>query len=141
LKLYNQNSASDLIKIPILILIRQNKNQAKQTLSKNFWKSLKSNHIYKNGYIIRKTFNKEQNNEYDLIKKLSEKFIVDNYHRNPTFHHISKTSNGYAITKHCEIKQKVNCIWNIYISIDKNEAILTCNKEFEHIKSSIKVYF
>jgi hypothetical protein len=54
------------------IKIKLNPNQ---TLNKNIWKSFKSNHISKSGQIIRKTLNKEQNIEYDLIKKLSEKLI------------------------------------------------------------------
>ncbi len=116
------------------IEIKLNPNQ---TLNKNIWKSFKIDHIFKNGKIIRKTLNKEQNDEFDLIKKLSEKLIAGNFHRNPTFNHISKTRNGYTITRLCKIKHKVDCTWNIYINIDKNEAILTCNKECEH-KNPIK---
>jgi hypothetical protein len=106
-------------------------------LNKNIWKSFKSNHTHSNGKIIRKTLNKDQNDENDLIKKLSERLIADNFHRNPTFNYILKTSNGYTITRFCIIKHKVDCTWNIYINIDKNEAILTCNKECEH-KNPIK---
>ncbi len=75
--------------------------------------------------------------EYDLIKELSEKFIIDNYNRNPTFKKISKTSIGYTITRSCVIKQKDDCRWNININIDTNEAILSCNKECQH-KNPIK---
>jgi hypothetical protein len=58
-----------------------------QFLNKNVWKSFKNeNFIRKSkkassityGHILRKTLNKEQIVEFDLIKKLSEKFIIDN---------------------------------------------------------------
>ena len=116
------------------IEIKLNPNQI---LNKNIWKSFKIDHIFKNGKIIRKILNKEQNDEFDLIKKLSEKLIADNFHRNPTFNHILKTSNGYTIKKSCVIKQKLNCIWKICININTNEAFLSCNKECEH-KNPIK---
>ncbi len=104
------------------IEIKLNPNQI---LNKNIWKSFKSNHTHSNGKIIRKNLIKDQNDENDLIKKLSEKLIADNFHRNPTFNHILKTSNGYTITRLCKIKHKVDCKWNIYINIDKNECLLS----------------
>jgi hypothetical protein len=115
-------------------------------LNQNVWKSFKCENINKggsrpvlifNGQIMRKTLNQEQAVEYDFIKKLSEKLIFDNYGRNPTFRCITKTSIGYSITRTCNIKQKVNCRWNININIDTNEAILSCNKECQH-KNPIK---
>ena len=115
-----------------------------QFLNKNIWKSFKKENFQKDrdfsrtyGRIIRKTLNKEQTVEYDLIKKLSEKLIIDNYGRNPTFQNMKKTKIGYTITRFCKPKQKVDCRWNIYIKIDTNEAILTCNKECQH-KNPIK---
>ena len=79
----------------------------------------------------------EQNVEFDLIKNLSEKLIVDNYNRNPAFLFIKKTKIGYSITRICKAKQIVYCNWIIHINIDTNEAILSCNKECEH-KNPIK---
>ena len=98
-----------------------------QSLNKNVWKSFKSENISQqrsralsktNGHFLRKTLNKEQIVEYDLIKELSKKLIIDNYGRNPTFRKIAKTSIGYTITRTCRIKQKVDCRWNININID-----------------------
>ena len=116
-------------------------------MNKNAWKSFKSENFIRESKvrassktiseIIRKTLNKEQIVEYDLIKKLSEKLIIDNYGRNPTFQNMKKTKIGYTITRFCKPKQKVDCRWNIYIKIDTNEAILTCNKECQH-KNPIK---
>jgi hypothetical protein len=116
-------------------------------LNKNVWKSFKSENFIRESKvrafsktiseIIRKTLNQEQIVEYDLIKTLSEKLIFDNYGRNPTFRYITKTSIGYSITRTCNIKQKVDCRWNININIDANEAILSCNKECQH-KNPIK---
>jgi hypothetical protein len=112
-----------------------------QSLNKNVWKSYKSENISQNssgalpktnGQILRKTLNKEQIVEYDLIKELSEKFIIDNYNRNPTFKKISKTSIGYTITRSCVIKQKVDCSWTILINMNTNEVILSCSKECQH---------
>jgi len=123
-----------------------NKNIWKSFKKENFWKSFKSENfnnesnralLKTNGRIIRKTLNKEQTVEYDLIKKLSEKLIIDNYGRNPTFRYIAKTSIGYTITRTCKPKQIICSSWNIYIKIDTNEAILTCNKECQH-KNPIK---
>ena len=115
-----------------------------QFLNKNVWKSFKSENFQKdrvfsrtNGKIVRKTLNKEQAVEYELIKTLSEKLIIDNYGRNPTFRYITKTKIGYTLTRTCKPKQKFNCRWNIYIKIDTNEANLTCNKECQH-KNPIK---
>jgi hypothetical protein len=39
---------------------------------------------------MRKTLKKDQIVEFDLIKNLSEKLIIDNYDRNPTFDYIKK---------------------------------------------------
>jgi hypothetical protein len=109
-----------------------------QSLNKNVWKSYKSENISQQsnralsktyGHILRKTLNNDQIVEYDLIKKLSEKFIIDNYDRNPTFRKISKTSIGYTITRSCVMKQKVDCRWKININMDTNEVILSCSKE------------
>jgi len=117
-----------------------------QFLNKNVWKSLKCENFTRqsdtansksNGQIVRKTLKNDQIVEYDFIKKLSEKLIIDNYGRNPTFQNITKTKIGYTITRTCKPKQKFNCRWNIYIKIDTNEAILTCNKECQH-KNPIK---
>ena len=67
----------------------------------------------------------------------SEKLIVDNFHRNPTFQHVSKTSTGYSIQRYwCKEKVKV-CDWVVYISMDTNVAKLTCNKVCKH-KNPIK---
>jgi len=112
-----------------------------QSLNKNVWKSYKSKNISQKsnralskttGLILRKTLNNDQIVEYDLIKELSKKLIIDNYGRNPTFRKIAKTSIGYTITRTCRIKQKVDCRWNININIDTNEAFLSCNKECQH---------
>jgi hypothetical protein len=117
-----------------------------QFLNKNVWKSFKSENFTRNsdtaisksnGKIVRKTLNKEQAVEYELIKTLSVKLIIDNYGRNPTFQNMKKTKIGYTITRFCKPKQKVDCRWNIYIKIDTNEAILTCNKECQN-KNPIK---
>ena len=115
-------------------------------MNKNVWKSFKRENFTRqsdtaisksNGKIVGKTLNQEQIVEYDLIKTLSEKLIIDNYGRNPTLRYIAKTKIGYTITKICKIKQKDDCRWNININIDTNEAFLTCNKECQH-KNPIK---
>ena len=112
-----------------------------QSLNKNVWKSYKSENISQNssralpktnGQILRKTLNNDQIVEYDLIKELSKKLIIDNYGRNPTFRKIAKTSIGYTITRTCVIKQKFDCRWNININMNTNEAILSCSKECQH---------
>ena len=61
----------------------------------------------KNAIILRKNLNKDQNDEYELLKNISEKLIVDNYHRNPIFQIIIKTSIGYTVTRRCH--KKVFC--------------------------------
>jgi hypothetical protein len=101
-------------------------------LNKNVWKSLTSDNINKKRKVLRTTLNIEQNVEFDLIKNLSEKLIVDKYNRNPAFLFIKKTKTGYSITRICREKQTVNCNWIIHINIDTNEAILSCNKECQH---------
>jgi hypothetical protein len=101
-------------------------------LNKNIWNSFKRNHTHSNGNIIRKALNRDQNDEYDLIKKLSEKLIVDNYHRNPTFEYITKRKFGYNITRKCRTKRIIYCRWNIDINMNTNEAILSCNKQCQH---------
>ena len=115
-------------------------------MKKIVWKSFKCENFNKassrsvsktNGQIKRTTLNKEQIVEYDLIKNLSEKLIIDNYCRNPTFRHITKTKIGYTITRVCKMKQITCTRWNIYINIDTDEAILTCDKECQH-KNTIK---
>jgi hypothetical protein len=106
-------------------------------LNENIWKSFKSENFNRAisktcGEISRKLLNKEQIDEYDLLKSLSEKFIIDKYDRNPTFRVILKTKIGYTITRNCILKCKPFCKWNIYMNIDTNEAILTCDKECNH---------
>ena len=91
----------------------------------------------KNAIILRKTLNKDQIAEYDLLKNISEKLLADNYHRNPMFQFLIKTRIGYTIARYCRLKNKIYCRWNIYINIEKNEAFLSCNKECEH-KNPIK---
>jgi hypothetical protein len=81
---------------------------------------------------MRRTLNNDQIIEYDLLKKLSEELIVDNFKRNPTFYFLMKTSSGYTIYSKCSLKQKIICRWAININIDTNEAILSCNEECEH---------
>jgi hypothetical protein len=112
-----------------------------QFFNKNIWKSFKNeNFIRKSkkassityGQILRKTLNKEQIVEFDFIKKLSEKFIIDNYNRNPTFQKILKTSIGYTIGRTCSLKSQKFCSWTILINIDTNEVILSCSKECQH---------
>jgi hypothetical protein len=68
-----------------------------QSLNKNVWKSYKSKNISQKsnralskttGLILRKTLNNDQIVEYDLIKELSKKLIIDNYMR--LFYHAIK---------------------------------------------------
>ena len=107
-------------------------------MNKNVWKSLKSENINRrNRTIMRKTLNKDQTIDYELLKKISVELILDNYDRNPTFEFIKKSINGYDIYKKCHFKHKKVCRWLININIDTNEAILSCNKECEH-KNPIK---
>jgi hypothetical protein len=103
-----------------------------QFLNKNVWKNYKNENFSQQsnsassktyGHILRKTLNNDQIVEYDLIKELSKKLIIDNYGRNPNFRKISKTSIGYTITRSCVMKQKVDCSWTILINIDTNEVI------------------
>jgi len=102
-------------------------------LNKNVFKSFESNQMSKNAIILRKTLSKDQNVEYDLIKNLSEKLIVNNYKKNPKFIQIRKRIHGYTIYRRCCEKQICYCIWSININIDTNEVILSCNKECQHI--------
>jgi len=105
-------------------------------LNKNVWKSFIGENIDKAGKIFRKTLNNDQIVEYDLIKNLSEKLIIDNYDTNPKFHYIRKSGIGYNIYKFCSLKSKKFCRWIINININTNEAILSCNKQCGH-KNSI----
>ena len=106
-------------------------------MDKNIWKSFKSeNYVHRNKIIMRKTLKKDQIVEFDLIKNLSEKLIIDNYDRNPTFDYIKKTINGYIINRRCYLKNKRLCGWNINININTNEAILSRSRECEHTNPS-----
>ena len=87
---------------------------------------------------MRKTLNKDQTIDYELLKKISVELILDNYDRNPTFKSIIKTSTGYTIIRACTIKRKSDCNWNININMNTNEACLSCNKQCEH-KNPIKL--
>jgi hypothetical protein len=103
-----------------------------QILNKNIWKSLTGDKIRSNNVIISKNLTVDQSAEYDLLKKLSEQLIINNYDRNPTFNRITKTSIGYRINRVCP-KKKTLCSWNININVNTNEAILSCsNKDCKH---------
>ena len=97
-------------------------------MNKNVWKSFISNHINRNGCILRKTLNKDQNVEYNLLKSLSKKLIIDNYNRNSSISYIKKKKNGYNILRRCLKKQICYCRWSIKINIDTNKVILSCKK-------------
>jgi hypothetical protein len=101
-------------------------------LDKNIWESLNSNQINKSRKILRTTLDRNQIIEYDLIKDLSEKLILDSYNKNPTFERILKTSYGYNIIRSCHLRTETLCRWNISINIDTNEAILSSNKKCQH---------
>lgn len=91
-------------------------------LDKNIWNCLPKG-----------TVNRENiKNEFEIIKNLSEHLIVDNFNRNPTFHRIRKTINGYSIDRHCYTKGKSACYWIININLNKNEATLSCSKNCLH---------
>jgi hypothetical protein len=97
-------------------------------LNKNVWKSFINNHINISGCILRKSLNKDQNVEYNLLKSLSKKLIIDNYNRDSSISCIKKKKNGYFISRRCYKKQIIYCTWNININIKKNEASITYNK-------------
>ncbi len=102
-------------------------------MDKDTWKSFTSENIRKNSHlkiILRKTLNQDQIVEFDMVRNLSEKLIIDNYDRNPAFDCIKKTLNGYVIHRRCRLKNKHLCGWNI--NINTNEAILSCSRECEH---------
>jgi hypothetical protein len=108
-------------------------------LNKNVWKSFTGEHINKKRNILRKNLNKDQIIEYDLLRNLSEKLIMDNYERNPTFRRITKTGAGYSISRTC-YQNKADCNWNINININNNETILSCSKKCDH-KKNVSIYF
>ena len=74
----------------------------------------------------------DQSSEYDLLKKLSEELIVNNYDRNPTFNQITKTSTGYTIQRRCCINRQHLCYWSIKINVNTNEATLSCSHDCQH---------
>ena len=81
---------------------------------------------------MRKNLTTDQSAEFDLLKKLSEQLIVNNYDRNPTYHRITKTSTGYTIQKVCCINNQNLCYWSIKINVNKNEATLSCTQDCQH---------
>lgn len=93
-----------------------------QKLDTNIWNCLPK------GTVNRKNIK----NEFEIIKNLSEHLIVDNFNRNPTFHRIRKTINGYSIDRHCYTKGKSACYWIININLNNNEATLSCSKNCLH---------
>ena len=93
-----------------------------QKLDKNIWNCLPK------GTVNRKNIK----NEFEIIKNLSEQLIVNNFNRNPTFHRIRKTINGYSIDRHCYTKGKSACYWIININLNNNEATLSCSKNCLH---------
>jgi hypothetical protein len=103
-----------------------------QTMDKNIWKSFKDENFDSRKGIRRKTLKKDQIIEFDLIKNLSEKLIIGNFNRNPTFKQIRKTFNGYFIQRRCYLKSKYLCGWSINLNINTNEALLSCGRVCEH---------
>ena len=80
-----------------------------QILNKNIWKSLTGDKISSRNVILNRDLTVDQSAEYDLLKKLSEQLIINNYDRNPTFHKLTKTSTGYTIQRRCCIKSQFLC--------------------------------
>jgi len=103
-----------------------------QILNKNIWKSLTGDKISTNNVILSKNLTLDQSAEYDLLKKLSEQLIINNYDRNPTFHKLTKTSTGYTIQRKCCINYQYLCCWSIKINVNTNEATLSCNHDCQH---------
>jgi hypothetical protein len=101
-------------------------------MDKNIWESFKDENFDGKKGIRRKTLKKDQIIEFDLIKNLSEKLIIDNFNRNPTFKQIRKTVNGYIISRQCYLKSKFLCGWSINLNIKTNEALLSCGRVCEH---------
>jgi hypothetical protein len=100
----------------------------------NIWNSFKINQL-----IQRKNLSdKEQIKEYDMLKKLSEQLLVNNFRRNPTTFKIKKSNYGYSIFKFCYVKSKLECRYNIYININTNEAALSCDNKCLHKTQSKK---
>jgi hypothetical protein len=94
----------------------------------NTWLSFKINQL-----IQRKNLsNKDQIKEYDMLKKLSEQLLVNNFRRNPTTFKIKKSNWGYSIFKFCSVKNKLECRFNVNININTNEATLSCDKKCLH---------
>jgi len=101
-------------------------------LNKNIWKSLTGDKISSKKTIISKNLTVDQSSEYDLLKKLSEELIANNYNRHPTFSRILKTSTGYTIQRRCCIKSQYLCWWSIKINVNTNEATLSCTQDCQH---------
>ena len=101
-------------------------------MNKNIWKSLTGDKISSKKTIISKNLTVDQSSEYDLLKKLSEELIVNNYDRHPAFKDITKTSTGYTIQKVCCINNQNLCYWSIKINVNTNEATLSCNHDCQH---------
>ena len=99
-----------------------------QLLNKNVWNSIQT---YK-GILSVNKLTQEQVNEYESVKKLSEKLICDNFNRNPTFNQVRKTITGYSVSKCCYVKRKQNCFWTVNININLNEATILYDKECPH---------
>jgi hypothetical protein len=55
---------------------------------------------------LLKTLNKDQIIEYELIRNLSEKLIIEYYDRNTSFELMIKTSIGYTVLRSCCLKKK-----------------------------------
>ena len=113
----NQFLQKVIIIIKLIIKNKININisyiKVNQTMDKNIWESFKDENFDGKKGIRRKTLKKDQIIEFDLIKNLSEKLIIDNFNRNPTFKQIRKTVNGYNIIRQCSLKSKYLCIWSI----------------------------
>ena len=99
-------------------------------LNKNIWKSIKNN--IQNRYISKKDLNKKQNREYDIIKNIAQKLIIDNFSRNPPFSYIRKSPNGFKINFRCFFQYKRVCNWNVNIDINTKESIISCDSECKH---------
>lgn len=79
--------------------------------------------------ISKKDLNKEQIIEFNLIKSISEKLLISNLNRSPTFEHIYKTVDGYSVFRVCQLD---NCFWTVHINIINSLVTITCNKDCQH---------
>jgi hypothetical protein len=105
------------------------KLKSDQILNKNEWKMFKNS---RSCFLFKKGFNKRQIEEDEIIKKLSEQLIVDNYNRNPTYTKTIKSPNGYKIQRRCCFKNQHLCKWPINIDRNINEANLSCDSQCNH---------